>query len=260
MLLRLHGEKPCARLGMQFRCDLRRSLLRPWPRPFVTTMRSMPSMLRCERYWKERAHMQPVEYNPLAYDALQDSMAREFMASELYSLDAITKFEGTGIYALFYSGPFPAYQALAERPKGTWPIYVGKAAPSARKGAEAEASGLIGPYGNTRLYERVMHHRKSIAQVCNLEVTDFQVRLLVLSYIWVPLAETAMISQYQPIWNTLVDGFGNHDPGKGRAEGLLSRWDTLHPGRPWANKYPPRLESQEDIAQDVLGALRTVMC
>ena len=33
------------------------------------------------------------------------------------------------------------------------------------------------------------------------------------------------------LWNSLVDGFGNHDPGAGRYKGLRPRWDVLHPGR-----------------------------
>jgi len=28
--------------------------------------------------------------------------------------------------------------------------------------------------------------------------------------------EAALIRYYKPIWNTQIDGFGNHDPGKGR--------------------------------------------
>ncbi len=31
--------------------------------------------------------------------------------------------------------------------------------------------------------------------------------------------------------NKIIDGFGNHDPGKGRYNQLRSRWDKLHPGR-----------------------------
>lgn len=39
-----------------------------------------------------------------------------------------------------------------------------------------------------------------------------------------------------PLWNTVVDGFGNHDPGKGRYEQAKSDWDVIHPGRAWAEK------------------------
>lgn len=35
---------------------------------------------------------------------------------------------------------------------------------------------------------------------------------------------------------TSLEGFGLHDPGSGRREGERSWWDTLHPGRRWAEK------------------------
>jgi len=35
---------------------------------------------------------------------------------------------------------------------------------------------------------------------------------------------------------TALDGFGNHDPGKGRYEQAKSDWDIIHPGRVWAER------------------------
>jgi hypothetical protein len=40
-----------------------------------------------------------------------------------------------------------------------------------------------------------------------------------------------MIEQFRPIWNLVIDGFGNKDPGKRRATQYRSLWDVLHPGR-----------------------------
>jgi len=48
--------------------------------------------------------------------------------------------------------------------------------------------------------------------------------------------EAALIKLNMPLWNTAVDGFGNHDPGKGRYEQAKSDWDVIHPGRAWAKK------------------------
>ena len=39
-----------------------------------------------------------------------------------------------------------------------------------------------------------------------------------------------------PLWNSCIDGFGNHDPGSGRYAQAVSEWDSLHQGRPWVNK------------------------
>jgi hypothetical protein len=41
---------------------------------------------------------------------------------------------------------------------------------------------------------------------------------------------------YRPLWNTWIEGFGNHDPGSGRYNQAVSEWDTLHPGRVWATR------------------------
>jgi hypothetical protein len=48
--------------------------------------------------------------------------------------------------------------------------------------------------------------------------------------------EAALIKLNRPLWNTSVDGFGNHDPGKGRYEQARSDWDVIHSGRKWADK------------------------
>lgn len=69
--------------------------------------------------------------------------------------------------------------------------------------------------------------------------------------IWIPLGENLLISKFEPVWNRLVDGFGNHDPGAGRYKGLNTKWDALHPGRSWARRLQPRPESQVDLETTV---------
>jgi Eco29kI restriction endonuclease len=53
---------------------------------------------------------------------------------------------------------------------------------------------------------------------------------------WIPLGENMMIEQFKPIWNLVIDGFGNKDPGRRRATQYRSPWDVLHPGRQFAEK------------------------
>jgi hypothetical protein len=36
--------------------------------------------------------------------------------------------------------------------------------------------------------------------------------------------EAALIKLNMPLWNTAVDGFGNHDPGSGRYQQAKSDW------------------------------------
>ncbi|WP_218119560.1 Eco29kI family restriction endonuclease [Roseospirillum parvum] len=74
--------------------------------------------------------------------------------------------------------------------------------------------------------------------------------------IWIPLGESLLISRFVPLWNKWVDGFGNHDPGGGRYNQERSRWDVLHPGRPWATKCKERKEALAQIETDVAARLR----
>ena len=85
----------------------------------------------------------------------------------------------------------------------------------------------------------------------NLDGLDFFCRFLVVDDIWIPLGESLLITKFTPIWNTLIDGFGNHDPGAGRYKGLRPRWDVLHPGRRWSTKCALREETQGQLIQEV---------
>jgi hypothetical protein len=133
------------------------------------------------------------------------------------------------------------------------PIYVGKAVPpGARMGADLEmAAGKV-------LYKRLREHAESIKAAENLDIQDFYCRFLVVDDIWIPLGESLIIARFTPVWNSLVDGFGNHNPGKGRHAGMRPRWDVLHPGREWAMRLAERTETQEDIARDAETYLRVL--
>ena len=77
--------------------------------------------------------------------------------------------------------------------------------------------------------------------------------------IWIPLGEALLIAKFAPIWNKLIDGFGNHDPGKGRYKGARPKWDTLHPGRLWASKCAARLETAEQIVEEITAYFRSAV-
>ncbi len=66
------------------------------------------------------------------------------------------------------------------------------------------------------LYHRLREHAASIQQVSNLSLDDFLCQYLVVDDIWISLGESLLIEKFSPIWNTILVGFGNHDPGKGR--------------------------------------------
>jgi hypothetical protein len=193
-------------------------------------------------------------FNPLAMSSLAHSIVTRMLETDPVPLDTVPRFIGAGLYAIYYDGRFPAYDALSGHDNdGSFlePIYVGKATPAGgRRGVDVTTKG-------TPLWKRLREHSSSVEAAGNLDSTEFSVRWLVMEDIWIPLGESALIRRHRPVWNTIVDGFGNHDPGKGRLAGELSRWDTLHPGRPWAHKYQPRPESPAAIEQEISEYLRS---
>jgi hypothetical protein len=81
------------------------------------------------------------------------------------------------------------------------------------------------------LRDRLRTHANSIDGAENLNVADFQYRALVVDDIWIPLGENMLIEEFKPIWNLIIDGFGNKTPGARRDTQYRSTWDVLHPGR-----------------------------
>jgi hypothetical protein len=196
-------------------------------------------------------------YNPLDKRNLGKSVADALLEQPAHPLDAIPPFEGAGIYVLYYRGPFPAYAPIAaiNSEMARWPIYIGKAIPSGgRKGASLSASAR-----GTSLYKRLSEHRETIREVeygsGSLSIADFQARYLVVDDIWIPLGESLLIARFRPIWNIVLDGFGNHDPGKGRYNGVRPLWDHVHPGRGWAARCAARIERMEDITDRITSYL-----
>jgi len=179
---------------------------------------------------------------------LIDEAVNFMVNTPMESLPPEAKFSGGGVYALYYKGDFPLYQKIySQNPE--WPIYVGKAVlPGWRQGRESSKEGA------PALYRRLSEHSRSINAVHNLEREDFSCRFVVLKSQEADListVEAAMTRNYNPLWNSHIDGFGNHDPGKGRYEQAKSEWDVLHPGRVWADRLkgtpPDRNKVEEKI-------------
>ena len=85
-------------------------------------------------------------------------------------------------------------------------------------------------------------------------------RWLILDLVWIGLTEQVLIAEYRPIWNVVVDGFGHHDQGTTRRNQKRSRWDTLHPGRPWAAHYQDNADSAEAIQEAILSHRKSKGC
>lgn len=196
-------------------------------------------------------------FNPLDRENLAASVGEALLEKEPVQLGNLESFVGAGVYAIYYTGDFAPYRKLADaNTDGSWraPIYVGKAIPAGGRKGGMSSNAKPKPYLKKRLDE----HAESIRSAAStLNIDDFFCRYLVVEDIWIPLGENLMISRFSPIWNTLIDGFGNHDPGKGRYNGLRPRWDVLHPGRGWAEKCRERPETAETIAREIQDYLRT---
>ena len=188
--------------------------------------------------------MSTEEFDPLRYETFAGAVVRALLERPMVPLEPLDRFEGAGVYAIFYKGALPFYRVISGR---DIPIYVGQAIPEGgRKGGKG-----LGHQPGGVLYKRLRDHAKSIGQVKNLRAEDFSCRYLVVVPVWVSIAEEFLLKTYQPVWNHLVDGFGNHDPGRGRYDQENSLWDTLHEGRPWAKKLRARKESAGGISSRV---------
>lgn len=190
-------------------------------------------------------------FNPLDRKNLGVSVADALLARAVGPLPPAEPFVGAGIYAIYYTGGFPAYAPIAARnrdDKFEAPIYVGKAVPAgARKGDFG-----LGTNPGTVLYTRLLNdHAKSITLAPSLDLADFSCRYLVVDDIWIPLAESMLIEMFKPVWNSAIDGFGNHAPGSGRGGQKRSRWDVIHPGRPWAARLRDNPKSAGDVFKDL---------
>lgn len=200
---------------------------------------------------------EPAPYNPLDKKNLGASVAEALLGRKPHPLGELSSFHGAGIYAIYYKGGHAAYEKIAAQNRGgdlVAPIYVGKAIPAGGRKGSPLADGT-----RTRaLFGRLKEHAESISASTSLRIEDFLCRYLVVDDIWIPLGESLLIAKFAPIWNTLVDGFGNHDPGKGRHGGMRPKWDVLHPGRGWADKCQPRSETAAQIEREIKAHLAVV--
>jgi hypothetical protein len=142
-------------------------------------------------------------------------------------------FVGAGVYAIYYVGDIELYAPVADESPDK-PIYVGKAIPPGGRIGGFD----LGAGAGAVLFGRLRQHARSLEQA-GLPLDDFRCRYLVVEDIWIPLAEQLMISRFRPIWNHVIFGFGNHDPGGTRYNQARPLWDELHPGRPWAARMQP---------------------
>jgi hypothetical protein len=199
------------------------------------------------RHFAQR--LDPVSHPEAVFDPADPNQMGRFIADALlarerFPLEDLRRFYGSGVYAIYYDGDFPAYQPL--RSTDT-PIYVGKVDPAVPMAATPVEQGR-------KLWDRLIRdHARSISRVENLSLDAFSCRYLVVVSAWQMTAETHLINRFRPVWNEpICIGFGKHgDKAETRAN-TRSAWDELHPGRPWAGHgNKPNARPPERIMLDI---------
>lgn len=196
--------------------------------------------------------LDPVKHPGFVFDPSNPNVAGRIVGITMIAqarkpLATLERFYGSGVYAIYYSGKFPAYAGITKREH---PIYVGKADPADPAAKTAMEQG-------DRLARRLDDHRKSIAKAeTTLRLEDFDYRAIVVQTGWQAAAEDYLIHLFKPIWNSEMGisyGFGKHGDDPGTRANQRSPWDTLHPGRDWAHRDPKMKDARpkERIVEDI---------
>jgi hypothetical protein len=148
----------------------------------------------------------PLQADPHHFDfdldrGIRVQVVEKLEASPLSPLTRQSGPKASGIYALYYKGSL---------------VYIGKASRDRTKSQRT-------------LRTRLAEHVGKISGRQNISLDDMQCRYLTfVSEWWVFAAEFALISNYNPEWNT--SGFGSKTPGIGRpGTSRVSPWDELFP-------------------------------
>ena len=176
--------------------------------------------------------------NPEVSSAL---VAMAMVAQPRQSMASLPPFYGSGIYAIYYNGKRKQYLPIS---KTEHPIYVGMADPSDGSSTDPFSQGLA-------LFNRLTAHAKNIAKAnTTLDVSEFECKYLAVQSGFQSAAEGKLIRYYRPIWNKetkICHGFGKHGDSATTRVNARSPWDTLHPGRGWADKSTSEQSSYANI-------------
>jgi hypothetical protein len=195
---------------------------------------------------------------PLVFDPANPHVVGQLIGDTLLEQPRVPlkggvgRFYGSGVYALYYRGPFAAYAPIS---RSDTPIYVGKADPADRYALTVQDQG-------DRLSRRLGDHERSLNAVQNLKTDDFDCRYLVVKTAWEGTAEDYLINLFKPVWNNEMNvckGFGKHGDDASTRSNTRSPWDTLHPGRPWATREGnvPNPRGAEQIMRDIAKHFET---
>lgn len=195
-------------------------------------------------------------FDPTNPDTAGRMVSLALIAQDRVPLQRIARTYGSGVYAIYYRGPHPAYQKLSG---SETPIYVGKADPQQTDARTARDQG-------PQLYGRLADHRRMIKTVGDyalqhglpspLQVEDFECRRLVCATNAQLVAERHLISIFKPIWNKEVGicwGISKHGDSAATRKNRRSPWDVTHPGREWAMHEDLEDKMSPDVIIERIG-------
>jgi hypothetical protein len=196
-------------------------------------------------------------YRNDAFVELVKDAIRFFHGTPVHALPPPEIFTGTGVYALYYTGQSGMYGRYGEINRLAYnsPIYIGKAVPKGwRQGRDSD--DVLRQ--SKELHSRLRQHSNNITLVKSLTLADFQSRFVIFEDAgsdMIGAIEASLIKLHKPLWNAALDGFGNHDPGKGRYQQAKSDWDVIHTGREWADRCVGAAKDKTVILKNIKAHL-----
>lgn len=188
-------------------------------------------------------------FDPAEPSLIGNFVALALVAQDRKSLGELGRFYGSGVYAIYYTGDNSLYAPISG---SETPIYVGKADPKGNPKTAIDQG--------TKLADRLNEHRRNIEKVDGIAIEDFDCRALAVQTGYQAAAESHLIRMFSPIWNNetgILYGLGKHGDAATTRANNKSPFDTVHPGRKWAEGNPENqtvAEIQEKVRQHFADA------
>lgn len=200
--------------------------------------------------------LDPIELPDEVFTLTDPQTVGEVVVHKLLHRDKVQftdvhRFYGSGVYALYYEGDLPVYEAIS---RTECPIYVGSAGPDLPTADTPRDQGV-------RLFGRLSEHfKKSLSKSTDLTPDQFRCRYLVVQSGLEKAAEDFLIRLFHPVWNKeskICSGFGKHGD---RARSELSPWDILHGDRGWTEHQTSlRGKTPESVATDIQNHFKKLL-
>lgn len=164
----------------------------------------------------------PEYFDPLSTGDLTNFICERFERQPLRTFETpVPSFAGSGLYAIYYRGEsVELYVPLKDLEV---PVYAGQGASHNSRTGSASSSAKP-------VCDRLRIHRRSIGGT-DLPLAEFAYRVLLMPDVHANLGEDGLRTNYQPVWNNVVSGFGSNEQGATTRSSGRSQWDAVHPGR-----------------------------